>query len=234
MGGSVNVPVPSDLLGNKLMGIAACAVFAYRKHHPRHQLHIQDHGYMIGTHSLWCYISGSRDQSGIGLSEEFGKIESYHLLVRYYPSYFFGFGEDWEEILNQVDANGFSEIKVEFRPKFEPKFRSRFGPQFRPQFGPEGPRWEVTKCGARLVSERDIEDLINQTKAGPSDCIITPYDEDGFDNSEKDSKIKRSSDYSNGEGAGPSGEATSNDEPPHLNLIENWFGNSDCEEEESQ
>ena len=28
-----------------------------------------------------------------------------------------------------------------------------------------------------------------------------------------------------GEGAVPSEEATSNDEPPHLNLIENWFGN---------
>ena len=89
---------------------------------------------------------------------------------------------------------------------------------------------EFTKCGAHLVLERDIEDL-NQTN-----CIITPYDDDGFEDSEKDTKIKRSSDDSDGEGAGPSGEATSNevDEPPHLNLIENWFGNSDCEEEESQ
>ena len=116
--------------------------------------------------------------------------------------------------MNEVNANGFSKIEVKFEA--------------------EGPGLEVTKCGAHLVSERDIEDLINQTKAGPRSCIITPYDEDGFEDSEKDTKIKLSNDDSDGEGAGPSGEATSNDEPPHLNLIENWFGNSDCEEEESQ
>ncbi|KAF3951539.1 hypothetical protein CMV_022823 [Castanea mollissima] len=97
-----------------------------------------------------------------------------------------------------------------------------------------GPGLEVTRCGGHLVFERDIEDLINQTKAGRSNCIITPNDEDGFDDSQKDIKIKRSSDDSDGEGAGPS-----NEEPQHLkwirhpDLIENWFGNSDCEEEES-
>ena len=117
-------------------------------------------------------------------------------------------------MLFRSDANGFSQIEVKFEP--------------------EGPGLEVTKCGAHLVSERDIEDLINQTKAGPSGCIITPYDEDGFEDLENDTKIKQSSDDSDGEGAGPSGEATFNDEPPDLNLIENWFGNSDCEEEESQ
>ena len=140
------------------------------------------------------------------------------------------------ERLNQVDANEFSQIEVKFEPK--------------------GPSLEVTKFGAHLVFERDIEDL-NQTKVGPRNCIITPYDEDGFDDSEKDTKIKRSHDNSDGEGAGPSGEATSNevDEPPHPkrirlpNLIErliphlgNWLGNSstkeqgdsDWEEEKSQ
>ena len=222
----MNLQVPSNLLGNKLMGIAVCAVVVFRKRHSLHQHHIQDHGFMIGAQRLGCYISRSKDFKCIGFSEDFGNTKSYHLLVRYYPSYFFGFGEDWEEILNQVDANGFRQIKVKFRPEF----RSRFGPKFRP----EGPRLEVMKCGAHLVSERDIEDLINQTKAGPSGCIITPYDEDGFEDLEKDTKIKQSSDDSDGEGAIPSGEATSNDEPPHLNLIENWFGNFDCEEEESQ
>ena len=223
VGDSVNLQVPSNLLGNKLMGIAVCAVFVFRKHHSLHQHHIQDHGYMIGAQLLWCRISGSKDGTGIGFSEEVGKTESYHLLLQYYPSYYFGFGEDWEEILNQVDANGFRQIKVKFRPEFDPEFEAEFRSRFGPKFRPEGPRLEVMKCGAHLVSERDIEDLINQTKARPSNSIITPYDEDGFDNSEKDSKIKRSSDDSDGKGAGPSGEATSNDEPPHLNLIENWF-----------
>ncbi|XP_075657557.1 TMV resistance protein N-like [Castanea sativa] len=211
VGGSVNLQVPSDLLSNKLMGIVVCAVFVFRKHHPLHQLHIQDYGDWIGTHELRCSFGGSGISLSIILSEEFGKIESYQLCLQYYPSTYFR--EDWKEILNQVDANGFSQIEVKFEP--------------------EGPGLEVTKCGAHLVFERDIKDL-NQTKAGPSNCIITPYDEDGFEESEKDTKIKRSSDDSDREGAGPSGEATSNDEPPHLNLIENWFGNSDCEEEESQ
>ena len=162
---------------------------------------------------------------GLILSEEFGKIESYQLWQGYLPP----------TVLNQDNANGFNQIEVKFEAL--------------------GPGLEVTKCGAHLVFERDIEEL-NQTKAGPSSCIITPYDEDGFDDSEKDTKIKRSRDDSNGEGAGPSGKATSNDvDEPHPkrirlpNLIErlipclgNWLGNSstqeqgdsDCEEEKSQ
>ena len=220
VGGSVNLQVPLDLLGNKLMGIAVSAVFVCRKHH------IQDYG---KQQILWCSV-------GLGrfLPVEFGKIESYQLLLRYVPFAFLG--AELIEILNQVDANGFSQIEVKFEP--------------------EGPGLEVTKCGAHLVFERDIEELINQTKAGPSSCIVTPYDEDGFDDSEKDTKIKRSRDDSDGEGAGPSGEATPNDvDEPHPkrirlpNLIErviprlgNWLGNSstqeqgdsDCEEEKSQ
>nr|XP_023874515.1 disease resistance-like protein DSC1 [Quercus suber] len=216
VGGSVNLQVPSDLFRNKLMGIAVCAVFVFRKHDQGH---------------LWCSVNGSA-RRGFFLSKEFGKIESYQLWLHYYSSTYLA---DWKAILNKVDANGFSQIEVKFEP--------------------EGPGLEVTKCGAHLVPERDIEDLINQTKAGPSSCIITPYDEDGFDDSEKDTKIKRSRDDSDGEGAGPSGEATSNDvDEPHPkrirlpNLIErliprlgNWLGNSstqdqgdsDCEEEKS-
>nr|POE74848.1 disease resistance-like protein csa1 [Quercus suber]POE74859.1 disease resistance-like protein csa1 [Quercus suber] len=225
VGASVNLRVPSDLSCNKLMGIAVCAVFVFRQHHPLHQLHIQNHGHMIGTHELNCFI-GQYYDLGIILSEEFGKIESSQLWLEYFPST--NFGEDWKEILNQVDTNGFSQIEVKFKP--------------------EGPGLEVTKCGAHLVSERDIEDLINQTKAGPSSCITTPFDEDGFEDSEKDTKIKGSRDDSDGEVAGPSGEATSND-VRLPNLIErlishlgNWLGNSstqeqgdsDCEEEKSQ
>ncbi|XP_050253611.1 disease resistance protein RUN1-like [Quercus robur] len=159
VGASMNLQVPPNLLCNKLMGIAVCAVFVFRQHHPLHQLHFEDYGHMIGTHDLWCSVGGSR-REGLILSEEFGKIESYQLCLRYFP--FASFGEDWKEILNKVNANGFSQIEVKFEA--------------------EGPGLEVTKCGAQLVFERDIEDL-NQTKAGPSNCIITPYDEDGFDDS---------------------------------------------------
>ena len=229
VGGSVNLQVPSDLLGNKLMGIVVCAVFVFRKHHP-----FQDYGNMGGTHGLTCFVRGADGHPGISLSEEFGKIESYQLWLIYFPSTYFG--AEWNEILNKVDANGFSQIEVNFIPR--------------------GPGLEVTKCGAHLGSKRDIEDLINQTKAGPSSCIITPYDEDGFEDSEKETKIKQSSDDSDGEGVGPIGEATSNDiDIPHPksvqlpNLIQrlmlclgNWIGSlcaqrqgdSGCEEEEFQ
>ena len=149
VGGSVNLQVPSDLFRNKLMGIAVCAVLVFRKH---------DQG------DLECSLNGSAGSCDI-FSKEFGKIESYQLWLQYYSSKYLA---DWEEILDNVDANGFSQIEVKFE-----------------SFG-----LEVMKCGAQLVSERDIEDLINQTKAGPSSCIITPYDEEGFDDSEKDTKIK--------------------------------------------
>ena len=215
------------------MGIVICAVFVFRQHHPLHRLHIEDNGHIIGTHSLSCFI-GQSHGCRIILSEEFGKIELYQLWLEYFPST--NFKSTWKEILNKVDANGLSQLEVKFEPI--------------------GPGLEVTKCGAHLVFEQDIEDLINQTKAGPSSCIITPYDEDGFEDSEKDTKIKRSRDDSDGEKAGPSGEATSNDvDEPHPkrirlpNLIErliprlgNWLGNSstqeqghsDCKEEKSR
>ncbi|XP_065627379.1 disease resistance protein RPV1 isoform X2 [Quercus suber] len=183
MGDSVNLQVPSDL-GNKLTGIAVCAVY-----HLLHQFHIEDF-------VCWCSVGGI-GRLCCKFSGVFGKIESYQLWLGYLPSACLGLG--WEEKMNQVDANGFSQIKVKFK--------------------------SAIKCGAHLVFKTDIEDL-NQTKAGSSNCIITPYNEDGFEDSEKDNKIKRSSDDSDGERAGPS-----NEELPHLkwirhpDLIENWFGN---------
>nr|POE58073.1 hypothetical protein CFP56_75204 [Quercus suber] len=96
----------------------------------------------------------------------------------------------------------------------------------------------------------------NQMERRKFGLFFPREDEDGFEDSEKETKIKRSSDDSDGEGAGPSGEATSNDiDVPHPksvqlpNLIQrlmlclgNWIGSlcaqrqgdSDCEEEEFQ
>nr|POE98592.1 hypothetical protein CFP56_74800 [Quercus suber] len=195
VGGSVNLQVPSDLLGDKLMGITVCAVFVFCKHHPLHQLRIKDNGDMRGKHTLWCSVGGF-GRLGCILSDEFGKIKSYQLLLRYLSSRYFG--ANWKEILNQVDANRFNQIEVKFEPK--------------------GPSLKVTKCEAHL---------------------------DGFEDLEKDTKIKRSRDDSDGEGVGPSGEATSNDvDEPHPkrirlpNLIEklisclgNWLRNSSTQEQ---
>ena len=64
------------------------------------------------------------------------------------------------------------------------------------------------KCVARLVYEQDIEDLKQMARG--NNCSITPY-EDDLDNLAEDTKVKRSRDASDGDGAGPSGQGTSND-----------------------
>ena len=90
--------------------------------------------------------------------------------------------------MNQVDANGFSHILVGFQST--------------------SPGMECTKCGARLVYEQDIEDL--KQMARDNNCSITPYEND-LDNSAEDTRVKRSHDESDGDGARPSGQGTPND-----------------------
>ena len=67
VGNSMNLQVPSDLC-NKLMGVAVCAVFVLRQHHPLHQLYL-----------LWCYLKANGYRACEGLyfhfAETFGKIE---------------------------------------------------------------------------------------------------------------------------------------------------------------
>ena len=174
-------------------------------------------GFFKFTHKLWCSVVANEYQystRGISLTEEFGNVESNHLWLEYYPFQYFE--EDWIEELNQVDANGFSHILVGFQST--------------------SPGMEFMKCGARLVYEQDIADLKQMARG--NNCSITPY-EDDLDNSAKNAKVKRSCDESDGDGAGPSGQGTSNDtdipDPKRIqfpNLIErfvprlgNWFGN---------
>ena len=252
-GASMNLQGPSDF-----MGIAVCAIFVLRQHHPFHQIYSKNSGLHSHTHELQCCceVSGHPNDSSLFLSEEFGKMDSHHLWLKYFP--YKKFDEHWENKLSQIDTNELSQIKITFET--------------------EGPGLEVTKCGARLVYKRDIEDL-NQTMLGCSitpyeddldeddlkdsakdtkidlnqtmlGCSITPY-EDDIEDSAKDTKIKRSRDDSKGDKA-------SNDvEVPHPKrlqlrlpiLIErpmmcfaNWIGNlrtqeqgeSDCEEEEEE
>ena len=170
VGTSVNLQVPSD----KLKGIALCAVFVLRQHHPLHQLLSDDEIFddYIFTHRLSWYLNANGDQSRrelncICFSEQFGKIESYHLRLDY-PYQFLNpkFKENWIQ-----DANGFVQIEIGYETV--------------------GPGLEVTKCGAHLILEQDIEDL-NQTMRGcssSSSCSITPY-EDDLEDSAKDTKTK--------------------------------------------
>ena len=170
VGTSVNLQVPSD----KLKGIAVCAVFVLRQHHPLHQLLSDDQifGEYKFTHRLSWYLKANGDQSrqrlnGISFSEQFGKIESYHLCLDYpYKLLHPEFKENWIQ-----DANGFVQIETGFVT--------------------EGPGLEVTKCGAHLILEQDIEDL-NQTMRGcssSSSCSITPY-ENNLEDSAKDTKTE--------------------------------------------
>ncbi|XP_050253437.1 disease resistance protein RPV1-like [Quercus robur] len=153
---SVNLHVPSHLC-NKFMGIAVCVVFEFCQLYPLDQLcSFDDYGYCRATQRLWCSVKANGFAPNglyLPLSEEFGNIKSYQLWLEYYPST--SLGDEWRKELNRVDANGFSQIEVTFET--------------------EGPGLRVTKCGAHLVFEQDVEDL-KQTMAGS--CSITSYEDD--------------------------------------------------------
>uniref|UniRef100_A0A7N2MM64 Uncharacterized protein n=1 Tax=Quercus lobata TaxID=97700 RepID=A0A7N2MM64_QUELO len=184
VGPSLKLQVPLDLFCDKLIGIIVCVAYVFRQHLPLHKLEIQYMGFFKFTHRLWCFVIANEYQYttwGILLIEEFGNIESNHLWLEYYPFQYFG--EDWIEELNQVDVNGFSHILVGFEST--------------------SPGMEFTKCGAHLVYEQDIDDL-KQMARGNS-CNITPY-EDDLDNLANVTKVKRSRDEFDWDGAGPSGQ----------------------------
>uniref|UniRef100_A0A2N9GGH9 NB-ARC domain-containing protein n=1 Tax=Fagus sylvatica TaxID=28930 RepID=A0A2N9GGH9_FAGSY len=125
--------------------------------------------------------------------------------------------------LVEYDANGFCQIGIRFEIDYPGKetFRSSK---------------EVKKCGFRLLYKKDIEDPI-PTTAQCSNNNITPYEgldvpHHNFNNwtvLTEGNKVKRSRDEY--DGAGPSGEGSSND-VPHPKRIERptEFGNSDSEE----
>ena len=227
VGASMNLQVPLEgCNNNNWEGIVVCTVFVLRQHNPFAKI--------FDLHCRFKSNGNVFEAISIGLSEEFGKIESFHLWMLYIrSSYLESEFKRSKEVFGQRDANGFNQIEIEF--------------------GSFCPDLEVTKIGAHLVYKQDNEDL-KQTMAGCSSCSVTPY-EDDFDDSAKDTKIKRSHDDYDADEAGPSGEGTSNDmDIPHPkriripNVIErfiprlgNWIGNlstqeqgnSDCEEEES-
>ena len=168
VGTSVNLQVPSD----KLKGVAMSAVFVLRQHRPLHSAYKTFEGFIF-THQLRWYLKANGYQShqipsGFCFSEEFGKIESFHLYLGYYPYKLFNpkLKENW----SQIDASGLGQIEIRFET--------------------QGPGLEVTKCGVRLVFEQDIGDL-NQTMPGCSNssCSITSY-EDDLEDSAKDTKTE--------------------------------------------
>ena len=144
-------------------------------------------------------------------------VLSDHLYLLYlYPSYY---NENDIKLLWECDAKGFSQIGIKIDTR--------------------GTGLEVKKCGHCMVYKKDIEDL-NWITAQCSSNNITPYDgidvlHHNFNNSTvvaEANKIKRSRDEY--DGAGPSGEGSSND-VPHAKRIERLpefmdLGNSDWQE----
>ena len=131
--------------------------------------------------------------AGIGSDSE---VLSDHLMLVYMSPSFYDATD--MKFLWKCDANGFSRIGIRIQVN--------------------NPGLEVKKCGFRMVYKKDIEDL-NRITAQCRNNNITPYEGidvllHNFDNSavaEKGNKIKRSrDDY---DGAGPSGEGSSNDIP---------------------
>ncbi|KAK4570852.1 hypothetical protein RGQ29_029635 [Quercus rubra] len=99
------------------------------------------------------------------------------------------FNENERAVLSQIDENGFIQMEVRFQWDFNPGI-------------------EFKKCGFHLLYEQDIEDIRE---------MISTHDCHDFDNSTEGIKMKRSRDEY--EGAGASGEGSSND-VPHSKRIE--------------
>ena len=112
----MNLQVPSsDILCNKLIGIVVCVIVIL--HHPFLQLpHIGNGRDTRFTHKFWysIYANGCRLPAGkvIRLSEEFGKVESYHFWLECVSSR--NVFENWIEESNQFDANGVIQIEVKY------------------------------------------------------------------------------------------------------------------------
>ena len=174
----MNLQVPPSLC-NKLKGVAVCAIFVLRQHHPFAQLNsLFDYRGYRGTHKLRCSLKSDRFRflggGSFGFSEEFGEVESYHLFQDYHYIVQ-SFNEEQKEKLSQADIDIFRQIEIEYTS--------------------DGPGLEVMKCGGRLIFEQDIEDL-NQTMprcSNTNSCSITPY-EDDFEGLAEDTKTKRSRD----------------------------------------
>nr|XP_023927286.1 disease resistance-like protein DSC1 [Quercus suber] len=181
-GTSLNLQGPSDITG-----IAVCVVFII---HPHLSIHVPPSEFYIVTHKIYlsCDVNETHGSEFlvVGLSEQFGKIDSCHLWIKYFP-----LKRKRGKELSQIDANRLGQIDVKLK------------------ISTLGLGLVVMKCGARLVYEQDIEDLKNNMP-GSCSCSITPY-EDNLDDLAKDTKIKRSLDDLEGDRAGPSGEGTSNE-----------------------
>ena len=121
--------------------------------------------------------------------------KSSHLWMFYIPSQLLR--TDERVVFNQINENVFINMEARFKWMF------RAGPM-------------IKKCGFRILYEKDINGIREMISAQSSNSTcINPYEgldvRHGIDNSTKGIKLKRSCDEY--DGAGPSGESSSNDVP---------------------
>ena len=205
MGAEVNIKEPSShLCTNEWMGIAVCAIYCYVPHCKFNDTidnHLLSCQLIVNGNGMPTMISGV---STIDLSDNIWLL---YVLKEY-------FEEEGIELFKECEANEFSQIGIKIEPIDS---------------------FMVKKCGFRVVYKKDIEDL-NQTMAQSSITSIIPYEDldvhnHNFNNSavvvECNQAKRTCDDY---DGAGPSGEGSSND-VPHPKRIERLLeDNSDCAE----
>ncbi|XP_030970817.1 TMV resistance protein N-like [Quercus lobata] len=187
-----NTKVPSRS-SNMWIGMALCVVFSGLN------FYLSDIRRLLRCHILINEHEGS--DFYVGYCPRLVQIKSHHLCMSYISSQ--SFSEHERAVLSQIDENGFIQMEFEFQRD------SNHGP-------------EIKKCGFHLVYEQDIEDIREMILAQSSNSTcITPYEgldvHHNFDNSTEGIKMKRNRDEY--EGAGPSGEGSSND-VPHSKRIE--------------
>nr|POE58301.1 disease resistance protein rps4 [Quercus suber] len=188
---------------NKKVGIAICVVFCTHYVVPNQ------------IYSLPCSLTVNGKILLASSCSLIDKVLSNHLWLVYLTPQFLD--KKFNKLLSEGDANGFSQIGIEL--------------------GTKDSIWEVKKCGLRVIYNKDIEDL-DRTMVQYSNSSITPYgDSDVFHHNFNNSavvvefhKVKRSHDDC--DGAGHSGEGSSNDIPNPKRIKRNTetHGNSDCEE----
>ena len=189
---------------NKWIGIAGCAVFSPQYFHPEDVDLLEEiYEYCFVTIGEGIFRYGS---TGF-LRHEFVQLESDHLWLLYLHPECLGL-LDIEEC-SQTDENGFIHISFDF------------------SFG-RSEQFVGKKCGFRMVYERDIEEMREMMAQSSNSSCIVPYEgssshaipipryhpyegvdvdaQHDFDNSMVETE-------SNNDGAGPSGEGSSNDVP---------------------
>jgi hypothetical protein len=208
LGAALNIKEPYSHLCNELMGIAVCVLF--RSHHQIN--YDQIYGYL----SCALIANGKRKSVPLAIRKIQKAISSNLWLLFYFPQFYDSYSK---KSLWECDANGFSQIGIEIAASYS---------SFR-----------IKKCGLRIVYKKDIEDL-DRTRAQCSNNSIIPYVgldvlHPNFNNLAvvvEGNKVKRSRD--DNDGAGPSGEGSSND-VPHPKRMQRLtesmtHGNSDCED----